>query len=187
MQLIEHQEAINKRPQSGSQRQQSRIGSPGVISSRVPHHPAYGFDFVHAVRLCWIFMPPQRPGRSCQELLVPPANGCLARIAQSNSDSSASSLCDSVSPDAPGRERLPTRAVDRVEERFQVAFHGVAATFLPAGCHFGHRHVGGAAGPVTVHAIKERQGISPSKNLSPGVLAVKFVPTTANSRWGQSR
>ena len=25
-----------------------RIGSPGVISSRVPHHPAYGFDRVIA-------------------------------------------------------------------------------------------------------------------------------------------
>jgi hypothetical protein len=29
----------------------SPIGCPGVVGSRVPQHPAYGIDFVHAVRL----------------------------------------------------------------------------------------------------------------------------------------
>lgn len=40
--------------------------------------------------------------------------------------------------------------VDRVEERFEVAVHRVAAAFLPAGLHLSHRLMGGTAGAKTI-------------------------------------
>jgi len=45
--------------------------------------------------------------------------------------------------------------IDRVEERFQVAIHGVAAAFLPAGFHCGHRLMGGSTGPEAITVFAE--------------------------------
>jgi hypothetical protein len=60
--------------------------------------------------------------------------------------------------------------VDRVEERPEVAFHGVAAAFLPAGFHHGHRHVGGSTGAVTVTVIAEVRLEKRPQNLCGGLL-----------------
>ena len=60
--------------------------------------------------------------------------------------------------------------VDRVEERFQVAIHRVAAAFLPAGFHFGHRLMGGATGPEAVAVFAEVRLEKRTQHLRDGLL-----------------
>lgn len=60
--------------------------------------------------------------------------------------------------------------VDRVEERFEVAFHGVAAAFVPALLHHGHRVMRGAAGTVAVAVIAEVRFEKRPQHLCDGLL-----------------
>jgi len=60
--------------------------------------------------------------------------------------------------------------VDGVEERFEVAFHGVAAALFPAGFHLGHRLMGGAAGAVSITVFAEVRFEKRPQHLCDGLL-----------------
>jgi hypothetical protein len=73
------------------------------------------------------------------------------------------------------RDRLPIGSPQgdgggRHQQRFQVAFHGVAAAFRPAGFHFGHCFRSGAAGSVAMAVFAETHFEKRPQHLCDGLL-----------------
>lgn len=60
--------------------------------------------------------------------------------------------------------------VDRVEERFKVSFHGVAAAFFPVFPYHGHRLMSGSAGTVSMAVFTETDFEKRSQQLCDGLL-----------------